>query len=386
MVSFTPCRDQAVAVARLRALIDPGGIEPLHHRLRKLHDRFAIYAATCPAPLPTPGLIVTPEIRCQSELYLPVDEISAAFYRLYRSALACAPVLESTPFHGALSWADLYNELPTRAQFTANPARLLEALQGDRGLLEEFLFASFLPRRFYGGVVRYPGQEVFIRAWLKKPDGETLRCLDAACGDGAGSYGLARLLQEQGWQPGKFAIEGWTLDPLEVWAAAHATFPHDARRQEMIRKWAAPVFEQVGHRSMLFRAVDLRELKSLPLQGGGQEGDGSVGAPDVPHPHPNPPLEGEGVYCSIISKKFDLIICNGILGGPIINQPEEMRRVVRNLATLLRPEGMLLAADRFHGGWKKRCPQEMLRALFAENGLAVSEAGEGICGEKRLID
>ena len=39
----------------------------------------------------------------------------------------------------------------------------------------------------------------------------------------------------------------------------------------------------------------------LPLQGGGQEGDGvekqdygSNFSADAPHPHPNPPLEGEG--------------------------------------------------------------------------------------------
>lgn len=347
MVSFTPCLDQSVAETRLRILVDPAGIGRFRPRLSKLHDRFTIYAATCPAPLPTPGLIVTPEIRCQSELYLPASEISPLFNRLYCSALTYAPVLTSTPLHGALSWADIFNGLPPRLQFSANPARLLEALMEDRGLLVEFLFASFLPRRFYGGVVRYPGQEAVIREWLRSRHGGTISCLDAACGDGAGSYGLARLLQEQGWQPGTFIIEGWTLDPLELWAAAHASFPHDPRRQETFREWAAPVFTQGGERGMVFRQADLRELAT------GYEG-------------------------------FDLILCNGLLGGPIINQREEMSRVVRNLAALLRPGGLLLAADRFHGGWEKRCPQELLQTLFAENGLAVCEAGEGICGERRL--
>jgi hypothetical protein len=36
----------------------------------------------------------------------------------------------------------------------------------------------------------------------------------------------------------------------------------------------------------------------LPLQGGGQEGDGVDLAPDLTHPHPNPPLEGEGDFSS----------------------------------------------------------------------------------------
>jgi hypothetical protein len=39
---------------------------------------------------------------------------------------------------------------------------------------------------------------------------------------------------------------------------------------------------------------------------------------------------------------------------------------------------MLLAADHFHGGWKQKCPQYELRALFALNGLNPVEIGEGI--------
>jgi selenophosphate synthetase-related protein len=39
-------------------------------------------------------------------------------------------------------------------------------------------------------------------------------------------------------------------------------------------------------------------FKVLSLQGGGQEGDRVVLAQDSPHPHPNPPLEGEGVFSS----------------------------------------------------------------------------------------
>ncbi|HBG05782.1 MAG: hypothetical protein A2075_19145 [Geobacteraceae bacterium GWC2_58_44] len=39
---------------------------------------------------------------------------------------------------------------------------------------------------------------------------------------------------------------------------------------------------------MIFRCT------SLPLQGGGQEGDGVCLTQTLPHPHPDPPLEGEG--------------------------------------------------------------------------------------------
>lgn len=55
--------------------------------LGRITQRFATYAATSPQPLPAPGLIVTPEIRLQSELYLPINEIRRLFYRLYVHAV-----------------------------------------------------------------------------------------------------------------------------------------------------------------------------------------------------------------------------------------------------------------------------------------------------------
>jgi len=42
-------------------------------------------------------------------------------------------------------------------------------------------------------------------------------------------------------------------------------------------------------------STELLLLTFLPLQGGGQEGDGAM---VFSHPHPNPPLEGEGVFLS----------------------------------------------------------------------------------------
>lgn len=80
--------------------------------------------------------------------------------------------------------------------------------------------------------------------------------------------------------------------------------------------------------------------------------------------------------------RFDLILCNGLLGGPIVNRETDLTRVARNLAALLRPGGLFLAADRFHGGWKKNIPRETLGDAFKRCGLVVSEAGEGIGGLK----
>jgi SAM-dependent methyltransferase len=317
--------------------------------VRHLHILFDIYAGTCPVPLPAPGLIVTPEIRIQCERYLPIAEVAAIFNRLYSAALAYPPILSSTPLHRSLSWADTFSSLPAEFQFSANPGRLLEALLDDNGLLIRFLFASLLPDRFYGGIGRYPGQQALVREWLIPRKGKTLHCLDAACGSGEDTYGLALLLSEGGFSPEEIRIDGWTVEPLEVWAATHRRFPHDQRRELLFRRETRSLFEQGFQNNIHFRRVDLTQI---PF---------------------NPPVPKQ-------EENFDLIICNGFLGGPIINGKEQLERIVTSLANLLEPDGILLAADNFHGGWKQKCPQQNLRALFEQYGLNSFEAGEGIGG------
>lgn len=317
--------------------------------LRRLHVRFTSCVSTSPAPLPAPGLIITGEIRLQSELYLPIAEISAVFTRLYRSSLNYPPLLASTPFADSSSWADLCVALPAQFQLGANPGRLLEALLSDSALLTEFLFASFLPRRFYGGFRRYPLQGEFVRTWLASVPKmqKKLRCLDAACGSGEQTYVLAGMLREAGYTARNVAVEGWTIEPLEVWAAASRRYPHDRRREELFREATDELLESGYGRSISFRCADLLH---------------SPGWTE---------LEG-----------FDLILCNGLLGGPIIHEAGRLRRAVENLAALLAPGGVLLAADNFHGGWKKQIPGEVIAELFRTCGLRVMEAGEGIGGVK----
>ncbi len=335
------------------AAVDPGVLEPpvravdsglFRFAVRRLHTLFNIYADTCPVPLPAPGLIITPEIRNQCQCYLPIDEVTSAFYRLYRSTLTYPPIFSSTPFHNAMSWADVFATLPPNMQISANPARLLEALLADRDLLTEFLFASFLPGRFYNGFGRYPRQQDFIRRWLTDRNMRKVRCLDAACGTGEGTYDLARILSERGFSPEEAYIDGWTLEPLEVWTAATGRFLHDRQREADFQKHTSWLFEQKFHSSIHFRCADLL-----------------IRANEEP---------------------FDLIICNGLLGGPILHEKGELDLATGNLVRLLAPNGIMLAADSFHGGWKQQCPQSELRALFEKYCLNPFEAGEGIGGLK----
>ncbi len=325
----------------------------------RLQRHFEIYDSTCPKPVISPGLIVIPEVRIQSELYLPIADITAVFNRLYSAALTYPPILSSTPFHNSMSWADTFVELTQYVQFNANPALLLEKLLTNRELLIDFLFASFLPRRFYGGLGRYPVQQKFVREWLKTVRAGTLQCLDAACGTGEETYGLALLLSEEGLSPEEVRIVGWTLEPLEVWAATHCRFPHNPRREALLRESAAALFRRGYDRCISFSCQDILTLPTPPLPSLYNRGGGT----------------GE-------KRMFDLIICNGLLGGPVMHDRGHLDRAAGNLAQLLSPGGILLAADRFHGGWKRKCPQNELRASFEAHGLLYVDTGEGVGGLK----
>lgn len=327
-----------------------------HTAIRRLHTLFRIYAHTSPAPLPAPGLIVTPEIRVQSEFYLPIADITFIFNRLYSAALAYPPILSSTHFHNSMSWADTFTSLPSLFQSSANPAQLLELLLNDSSLMTRFLFTSFLPGRFYGGSGRYPRQQEFLRGWLKIRRGRELTCLDAACGTGEETYALATLLSECLYSPDAVKIEGWTLEPLEVWAAANQRFPNDERREAQLREAASALFQQGFARRINFNCRNIL-------------------APNILATHPS-----KGIFSH--NRRFDLIICNGLLGGPILHDQVELNRAVFNLVQLLAPGGILLAADNFHGGWKQKCPQNELWALFESHGLKHVDAKEGLVGLK----
>ena len=331
--------------------VEPGSFR---NSVQRLDSLFRIYAENCPVPLPAPGLIITPEIRNQSECYLPIAEVAAPFYGLYRTALPYPPILSSTPFHKALSWADVFVTLPPNMQFSANPARLLEALCSDHALLTEFLFASFLPSRFYNGLGRYPRQMEFVRSWLADRKMETVCCLDAACGTGEGVYDLALILSALGVSAEKVCFDGWTIEPLEVWAAAARSFPHNRQRESELRTATSLLMDNGYMRRTVFTCRDIVRAASPP-----------------------------DLLRDCEQRRFDIILCNGLLGGPILHEKEELELAVGNLAELLAPNGIMLAADSFHGGWKQKCPQSELRALFELNRLKTFEAGEGIGGLSR---
>jgi len=352
MFSFKPSLDPKIASAHLSQLIASAvSPEPFKNHLRRLRTMFDAYAKTCPAPWPAPGLMVTPEDIYRSELWLPLSSIEPVFRKFYHVALRYTPILSSCPIATASSWSSVVATFPAFCGLSADPSFLLERLLKDSDIRTKFLCWAFMPRRFYGkGSGRYPDQTKYILEFLAKRRGRKVRILETACGDGGGVYQLAGLLLEQGWRPEEFLLRGWSLDPLEIWAAAHIQFPNDPPRENYYKNAFKHILTRDVRNRILFSSKNLADRLTL---------------------------------CSSKEKpEFDLIICNGLLGGPIINESHRLKIIVHNLARLLRPGGLLLAANHFHAGWKKHRSLNETEHVLRECGLRIFIAGEGLGGLK----
>lgn len=345
---YRPTLDPVEIARRLERLLVPGRIadRDLEQRIARLDARFRVYAACSPHGLWAPGLAITGEMRGFAGVYLPLDEIRRAFRRLFALSLRFEPFLPASALYGSASWLDVLHQLQPLVR-EANPGRLLRLLLADGELRARFLFSLFLPRHYGGGFGRYPAQAAFLRSWLRanRPKGE-LRCLDAACGSGEGTYELALLLLETGYAPEDIAVHGTTVEPLELFAAAHGWFPHEPVRQTAFRSRIRRIFADGGAERITFHREDLTR-------------EGWNG--------------GEG---------YDVILCNGLLGGPFLNGREKLAGTIGRLCARLKPGGILLAADRFHGGWKQTVPAGLLREMLAGQGLELLAMDEGVAGQK----
>jgi predicted O-methyltransferase YrrM len=65
-----------------------------------------------------------------------------------------------------------------------------------------------------------------------------------------------------------------------------------------------------------------------------------------------------------------------------MNSRDSLEKAVESLCARLRPGGLLLADDRFHGGWKKRMPGDGLKRMLSGYGLKTLTGIEGVAGVK----
>jgi chemotaxis methyl-accepting protein methylase len=334
----------------LKELLHSGIIEDrsLNRKVAKLRDRFATYCSLYPHGLWAPGLVITNAMRAQTELYLPITEIQRAFTRFFSLALLF-PATETTHFPTHTTWLDLLHRLRD-AEPSPDPARLLERLSTDAQYRIRFLFTLFLPRHHGGGFNRYPGQQTFLAHWfteIHKHTNRTLRCLDAACGTGEGTYDLALLAQDRGVNPANCHIAGCSIDPFELFAAAHGTFPHDLRREGEYQQKTAALFATGQAKHISFFRDDIARF----------------------------PNSAE--------KPYDLILCNGLLGGPVLHNEVALGTAIAALAARLNAGGLLLVADHFHAGWKKQTPPQRFIELLHQADFMVRNLDDGFAAIKK---
>ncbi|UFS72242.1 chemotaxis protein CheR [Geomonas sp. RF6] len=344
-LTFTSTTDEEIIKERLGLLLVPG---PLHdpaldRTIARIADSFARYAGAYPLPLWAPHLLIDQEMRSLTEALFPLKEIERAFRHLLSRGCRFAPLLHATALGTASSWLDVLQGLHPLLE-AADPAPALAALAADDCARRDFLFSLFLPRRYGASFERYPLQAEWLASWVRAcaPSlRRRLRVLDCACGSGEGTWRVGEIIARCGTDLGACSVHGSTFEPIELFAAAHAFFPHDPQRQSGYRERIAPLLG--GEMEVLFYLDD-------------------VGS------------EGEGDY--------DLILCNGLLGGPMLSERKEVAHVLAKLAGRLAKGGVLLAADRFHAGWKKRLPNDGLMELMTGCGLEPLPVPEGVGGRR----
>ena len=344
-LTLVPSLDADRTAAGLERLLVSGIISDPHleRRAARLERHFRSYLLACPAPLWAPGLRIDREWRTVTETFLPWSDLAPAFRCLMTRSLRYPP--RSDPLATPLSWPDFLDRLPPGIA-SANPATLFRSLMADDTTRRRWLFSLFLPKEHGNGFDRYPVQREFLAGWLHQRRGLPLSCLDSACGSGEGTWELAELFRKNGYLPSEVSIHGSSLDHLELFAAAHAFFPHDRDREARYRSRIFPLLAGGFADRITFEQEDLAD---------------SCGA----------------------EERYDLIICNGLLGGPLLHGRAELEEVVAGLVRRLRPEGLFLASDRFHEGWHKLIPVRAVEEILAGAGLKVLDVDEGVAGEKR---
>ncbi len=348
LLSFFPTTEPQEIRERLGRLLTSGSLldDRLARRIARLGERFLSYAASYPLPLWAPGLEITPEMRGMTEALFPLAGPRALFEEVLRRGCRFSPFLSGTYLESSASWLDLLQRLSPQLP-CADPAPSLRRLACDDAARTAFLFALMLPQHFGGGFDRYPRQLSWIAMWMMEKGScrtDGIRVLDAACGSGEGTYQVAQILVEAGMGK-ESAVHGSTLELIELFAGAHMYFPHAPEREREYRDRTAALLAPGANAPAMEFYLD------------------RVDAPPQREP-------------------YDLVLCNGLLGGPLLHGSDELASAFAGLSARLAPGGLLLAADRFHAGWRQRVPEEDLFALMRPHGLTPFEVPEGIAGKK----
>ena len=278
------------------------GLERFNLAWRRKAD---VFRRRVPPPWWAPGLVLDPGTRASYEACLPVEEYLRDLGRLARAVLphpSMLPRVLTAVGGGCLptgrrpaSLADLWADLPTHLAGSVT-------LRCDQ--VVPLLCALASPPRFGTGFGRYPAQTARLAETARTACGARVRILDLACGTGQGTLELAAACQGGGRRSVEAA--GITLEPLEAWMAAHRVLPHDPGRTKELQAFATDA-------RPAFTAGD---VLACPVRG-----------------------------------RFDIVVANGIVGGPFLNRPRDVACFLGEVDRVLTPTGVASFGSRFHAGW-----------------------------------
>ena len=300
-------------------------LETFDSSWRDRHRRFRAMAAP---PWWTPDVVITPEMRHQYELYLPIAEFCRNLRALARGILShpsWTPRVLGQPEEctGRAPRAQTPPSLPDL--WARLPAKLAGRVTFEADELLPFFCALADPGSFGTAPRRYPEQLAALRREFAEFAKSPLRMLDLGCGVGHGTLEAASAAVDCGVR--NLRAIGVTREPLEAWMAANRDLPHDPARTAQLRDYPldCPVH---------FIAADLLQA---PL-----------------------------------SANFDVILCNGVVGERFVNSAAQFSALLAELARLLAPGGIVFLADHFHEGARKRTARFARSAR--ENGWQVTGA------------
>jgi hypothetical protein len=259
------------------------------------------------APLPfwAPGLVLTTEVRETYENFLPVSEYAHDLASVLSEVLPHSERGDDTPFSAWVPSELRSSQLVSVADFLA----LLPDPIATNGLtwtLDELwplACALASPLRFGTGARRYPRQrdQVAELAGFRN----FVFAVDCGCGTGQGTWELAQ------WLPVGSLLVGVTLEPLEAWMSTHRRLPH--------LEWS-------------FRNTDEKYA----------------------YPATNPAVTVAFAAGAVIDMRWtapaDLIVCNGLIGGPAMCEPAELASLWERFFSETAAGSVVLAGNQFHQG------------------------------------
>ena len=230
--------------------------------------------------------------RIEWERYLPVTLYMEDLYHLSKAIVPEASIPLVIHQHKFRSIVDLWHILPANFQ---------GAFTLDTENLERLLLALSSPAKFGTRLNRYPQQ----LNWLKEnasliPD--QLSVIDYACGTGQGTYEIAELLKCLGKTA---SVTGLTIEVLDLWMAENKSVPH------------LDMYEEYTYTDTdcepQFMCGDINSYSS--------------------------------------KLHFQLILCNGLIGGPFLNQDEDYLQLWKKINEQTEKNSLFITGHSFHGAY-----------------------------------